>query len=631
MRPLQSMSPMATHARQQRNLSGTGDRWVPGAASLLFVAFVLGCMLALIIPPLKSADELDHVKRAYFLSQGQVLLHTQSCTGESAVCRKGRSMSGGMIDVGLLDYLRLNDPTRRTTESALQDQYSDALGWQGRDVFEPAAGTGYYFPGIYLPQAVGLGVGKVLGLGIDHSYQLARLLAFAVGMLVYVAAFLIHRPPVVLLALLLLPMSIFQAMSASIDFLATALAVLALCCFLRISVLRDRSTPGLFWLMAVAIFVVATARAHLAPMVMLLFVAAFFMRARWSWLLAVITTGLILVWMAVVIPATVDFRIARDVTTGDVALHYLRHPHELLPVLLRTWTDPGLLKSYLASFIGIFLNLPLKASAYLGLSGLVLLIALLSLAPWNQWRSQGMSRCTLLICGLISAVLAFLAMLLTWTPHPATVVEGVQGRYLLVPVMMVLLACASWVAGGTVILRIRQAMLLVLAGAALLLSVQRMLTGYYRPLVPTVPVTVALAASPGSMQPGPLLAAGSDALELHVEDMRMVDEPVQWIGIMLATYRQELQGRLRLMLTTADGSAHAVDLTLDDPPDNDYVFVKVPPGRYVQASLAVVALNAGFSVWQYKPADSAQPAQNCVALVHARSGVQHVPGCPVPR
>lgn len=113
MRPLQSMSPMATHARQQRNLSGTGDRWVPGAASLLFVAFVLGCMLALIIPPLKSADELDHVKRAYFLSQGQVLLHTQSCTGESAVCRKGRSMSGGMIDVGLLDYLRLNDPTRR--------------------------------------------------------------------------------------------------------------------------------------------------------------------------------------------------------------------------------------------------------------------------------------------------------------------------------------------------------------------------------------------------------------------------------------------------------------------------------------------------------------------------------------
>ena len=85
------------------------------------------------------------------------------------------------------------------------------------------------------------------------------------------------------------------------------------------------------------------------------------------------------------------------------------------------------------------------------------------------------------------------------------------------------------------------------------------------------------------------------------------------------------------MLTTADGSAQAVDLTLDDPPDNEYVFVKVPPGRYVQASLAVVALNAGFSVWQYKPADSAQPAQNCVALVHARSGVQHVPGCPVPR
>lgn len=83
---------------QRRHEIASLSSWVPGAGWLLALAFTLGLLFSLLIPPLKSADEIDHVKRAYFLSQGQLLLYTQPCTDESALCRNGPTMSGGMLD-----------------------------------------------------------------------------------------------------------------------------------------------------------------------------------------------------------------------------------------------------------------------------------------------------------------------------------------------------------------------------------------------------------------------------------------------------------------------------------------------------------------------------------------------------
>ena len=42
----------------------------------------------------------------------------------------------------------------------------------------------------------------------------------------------------------------------------------------------------------------------------------------------------------------------------------------------------------------------------------------------------------LLALALASAALVFLALLVTWTPHPAALVQGVQGRYFIVPALL---------------------------------------------------------------------------------------------------------------------------------------------------------------------------------------------------
>ena len=45
-------------------------------------------------------------------------------------------------------------------------------------------------------------------------------------------------------------------------------------------------------------------------------------------------------------------------------------------------------------------------------------------------------RLLLASAALASVGLIFLALLVTWTPHPATLVQGVQGRYFVVPMLL---------------------------------------------------------------------------------------------------------------------------------------------------------------------------------------------------
>jgi len=243
-------------------------RWV------LAITLLLGSVLSAIIPPGKSPDEADHMVRAYLLSQGHVFLKTERCQGENALCHNGSTMSGGPVDQGLLEYFRLHDPYRRHKESMLDLQAGRVIPWRGQEVFFHAPGTGYYFPLVYLPQATALALGKTLGLTVENSYYLARAFAMTSGVLVLTLAFYIFWPQPAVLALLLVPMSLFQTASASIDFLCNALAVLVIACFLRVATLRKEAPNSLFWMMALAVFLLGTARAHLASMVLLMAAAA---------------------------------------------------------------------------------------------------------------------------------------------------------------------------------------------------------------------------------------------------------------------------------------------------------------------------------------------------------------------
>jgi hypothetical protein len=67
-----------------------------GLLSALVASIII---FSTLIPPFQSPDEFEHIKRAYLLTTGDIVLKTQ-----------GAESSGGQINTGLLEYLKQYEP-----------------------------------------------------------------------------------------------------------------------------------------------------------------------------------------------------------------------------------------------------------------------------------------------------------------------------------------------------------------------------------------------------------------------------------------------------------------------------------------------------------------------------------------
>jgi len=125
-------------------------------------------------------------------------------------------------------------------------------------------------------------------------------------------------------------------------------------------------------------------------------------------------------------------------------------PNAFFVVLWKTLNSNENLQFFWKSFIGIlgWLELPLPEWTYsvISVSGSALLI--LGLFATQKYAIRE-ARLALTIMALTSVLLVFFALLVTWTPHPADMIKGVQGRYFFVPSLMLAYAWQQpWLALG---------------------------------------------------------------------------------------------------------------------------------------------------------------------------------------
>ncbi len=402
--------------------------------AVLLLAVCTG--LSALIPPFQSPDEFDHVKRAYLLTRGQVLLDAP----------EGQS-SGGQVDAGLIAYMDVFEPLPFKPDrklSAAEAAESRALRWRGDRVFSTAPGTGYYFPLIYAPQAIGLAVGRVLDLSVDASYRLSRLLALLAAAGVVALAFSIHAPPPLATGLLLIPMTLFQLSSATIDGLSAALAMLALSCFMRIANDRAQADRRHLVLLAIAVALVVSSRIHGLPLLALLGAACFHARSRRSWFVAAAVTAFVLAWLAVAAGTTVTLGAGPTEPRSRIAAHYLGKPLSFLKLVGATLESPVFARFYRDSFLGLlgWLDSGFAGRVYSRLQVLLGLLLVVSIVP-ADWRRTAGARALLAASAGASVLMVFFALLVTWNAHPATLIKGVQGRYFLLPAMMLAHAVGS--------------------------------------------------------------------------------------------------------------------------------------------------------------------------------------------
>lgn len=436
-------------------------RWNPSAKSIYVTLWALALLVASglswLIPPMQSPDEGSHIYRAYMISRGELLLQSipqlQSIPARSTEpienaevaafidrARRHGGRAGGFIDQGLLTfsdrYMVLAGKADKRLSPEDQGQLAQ-IDWTGVARYFPLPGTGYYFPAVYAPQAAGLAAGQLLHLTVAQSYQLMRACTLLACFAMLWLACRLLMPSPLAAAIILLPMSLFQMLSPTIDGLTTSLAVLAVSLFLTSMDRHRKYSPAASCGLAICIFLLATSRTHLLPMLMLPFYLAWHRQSRRDLYLGFIVTVGAIGWVLFALHSTNDPRIVRSHTTTQLLIQYAADPLAFFKVVLSSVTDDGLFTFYQRSFIGIlgWLDTPLDEYFYPILWTGVAICALASVSVstlQKEWSAR------LLLAGIAVACigLVFLAMLVTWTPHPASVVQGVQGRYFVVPAIL---------------------------------------------------------------------------------------------------------------------------------------------------------------------------------------------------
>jgi len=586
----------------------TTQRW-------LVVLFVLVCIIfAKVIPPMQSPDEFDHVKRAYLLGKGVLMLEASESHG-----------SGGHVDTGLLSYfgsygMLPYQPARKLSQ---EEAYTaNSIKWSGITEFSAAPGTGYYLPLIYVPQAIGLAIGQVADLTIAGSYSLARILNIVCGALLLLAAFRLYPTNPWVLALLVLPMSLFQFASATIDGLSLSLTIFAVSAFLRIARDRTQTPMWLLYVLALSLIALISSRVHMLPMVALLFAAGFYSKRRLAFVIFALSLVVIGAWLYLAMSTTLDKRVTVGAGAGEVIGFYLQHPIQFLRVVHATLADPNLMRFYWHSFVGVlgWLDTSFTIQTYGLIGALIIATAVLSIS-WKSLRTEWVARTLLLACAAGAVLLTFIALLVTWNKHPAHQILGVQGRYFALP--MVLIAYALAAGTGTfqgVVRKIAAVSLLLLAYVSITATLSLLLTRYYQTFNPIEPVTAAVRATPPL---GPENPIAIEMSQRHLDDSR----ELVGLGIDFGTYARKNQGLGELQLQSVTGQVIRKSFDLSVLQDNQYAVFYFQPGLYTKGTIVSLA-GGGVSVWEAQMSNGY--LNTCLVYMYADGKKKFTEGCPIP-
>ena len=408
-------------------------------AGLLSALVVSILIFSALIPPFQSPDEFEHIKRAYLLTTGDIVLKSQ-----------GSESSGGQINTGLLDYLKQYEPYPFQPNLKITTNVTNAAGqiqWTKTTAFSPVYAFASYFPGLYLPQATGLWIGKYFNLSVANSYYLAKALVVLYSCMLLVTSCLLFRPSAFVFAILFMPMSLYQLASPSLDGIATATFILILSLFFYTLIHKQNTNSWIAIAMGISIFLLTASRAHSLPLLLLLYYA-FYITKNKKFLFAGIAASLFTaLWLYVSIKTTVDRRVINTILPAEILQFYLHHVSTFFRVLFATITNPPYIAFYARSAIG---NLgwadwpqgQFSALTYYCMGALLIIIATLSTSITELKKMMGI-RLMLLFCALGSIFIVFFALLVTWTTHPAKFIEGVQGRYFHFPLLFIAYALTS--------------------------------------------------------------------------------------------------------------------------------------------------------------------------------------------
>ena len=585
------------------------SKGTPAAFWLVLLTFFMCLAVNSLVPSFQSPDEDAHLKRAYLLAHGQIWLdHPQG------------QASGGLVDQGLLNYMDKFSalPFHGERKVFANDIYeAKQIEWARSSVFAATSGISYYFPILYAPQALGIRIGEMLGLSVHTSYQIAKISALLAACLLLYWALSLYTFSALSISLFILPMSLFQMGATSIDGVAHASCLVVIAMYLKLNQMQKQTPAWFAYILCALIILLTTTRMHLLPLLLLPFLAHRITKQPvylWGAIAASLFT---LSWILVSIIFVVDPKTAAGLSPTQLIAYYAMHPLQLLTVISNTLTSFATLKSYATAFIGVlgWLDASLPKVQYAVLGSLLGLLGL-SCITWRPKTVPPSIQKVFVVCSLGSIAIIFLSLLIQWTPHPATIILGVQGRYFFAPILLLTVAFSKPLMAERSANQILSSVLLIILGAcSVTFTSQLLLQRYY--LVPE-----RIETSSQTLE-WSKLATANQALPL-VFSAYQSTTPAKLQGISLLIDATS-PGVAQLELLSASEPAKSVSFAYLAGKKSTYLPIAIPLGSYTSAKI-LASDGQEFNIQMINSNDGVQRA--CLVYELSDGSRRYTPACP---
>ena len=402
----------------------------------LFIFTLVVLVVSMLTPPFQSPDEPVHLSRAYSVATGQIIL------------------KGGQVDIdkNLVQFKNLNENIRfhydqkRTKEQEIQLR---SIKWSNENMSEGIAGSAVYLPILYVPQGIGLLLGKLFNLSIYHSYELAKL--FSLISCIFLIWISSKFYPITALAYIFIamPMSIFQISSSSPDGLSFSISFLI--GSILIKILENKVfDKKLIYILAISLVSLVTIRINLFPIFLLIFLI--FIQSKevnenkgmfvilLSFLLSL--GWIILAYKTIMIDSNGSGNFNQSgMTATDKILYFLSHKKEFFMFFVNTFLNEKEMSWQYKHFIGVlgWSDTHLEKWMYYYLTIIIFIISALTI-KLNRICKDIFP----FVIFFIVILFTFFILLVTWTDLSSPIIVGVQGRYF-IP-FAIILAYLSFIA-----------------------------------------------------------------------------------------------------------------------------------------------------------------------------------------
>ncbi len=409
-----------------------GKRVLPERAFLL-LAILLGVVFIFVTPPFEVPDEGAHFYRSYQVSVGRLLPQEN---GEGGVYRGGGILPESIIYTchTATGGVPFHPEVKVDMEKNILPLFDVRLDPK-KKAFIAFPNTASYPFVPYIPQAVGIALGRIIGLSPLSLMYLGRLTNLIVWIfLIYLSIRITPIGKWVLFLAALTPMSLFMGASLSGDAATNGLTFLFIALMMRYGLdkgpeLRPREKAMVFALT----IMLALCRTPYFLVVFLFFIVPVekFESSRnyWTFCGALVVSALVINvgWLVMNGVSMTSYLLKGDVSPHDQFLFIVGNPFQYIEIMARTLWQHRL--SFFISHFGVLgwldtllpLNLLYMYAAVLMLTALV--------------DGNGSIGLTLLQRGIIGVIFlaftaaVFTAIYLTWTQVRAPIIEGIQGRY----------------------------------------------------------------------------------------------------------------------------------------------------------------------------------------------------------